>query len=100
MIGFLLILSILVRHNIAFLYSKGHFLRHAENSFVSRMLLVSPSSLIEKDLIEMIKNDQYTKIVQIDRTTLNKFTLIIQLADRLLILGYCFLTVFMLCFVF
>lgn len=100
MTGFLLIISILIRHNISFLYANVQFIRNAEDSFLARALLVKPSTLIENDLIEMIKNDQYTKIVQIDRKTLNKFTLLIQMTDRLLILGYGFLSVFLFYFWF
>lgn len=75
-------------------------MQSAEDSFLCRALLVNASNLIENDLLEMIRNDQYTKIVQIDRKTLNKFTILIQLADRLLILGYAFVTIFMFYFVF
>lgn len=100
MIGFFLVISILIRHNISFFYSNAQFMRNAEDSLLVKALFVRPSSLIENDLIEIIKNDQYTKIVQIDRNTLNKFTLLVQLIDRLLILSYGLLSVLLFFFWF
>ena len=98
MIGFLLIISILIRYNISSIYAKIKFVNCIENhSFLLKLLFINSSSsnLIEMDLIKMIQNDQFIKIIQIDRLTLNKFSQLIQLTDRILILGYCWITIAM-----
>lgn len=100
MIGLLLILSILIRKNISFIHSKVEHMKSIENNFIFKLFLVNSSNSIESDLIQMIQNDQYTKIVQLNRSTLNKFSLLIQLTDRLLILSYSFLILFTFFFVF
>lgn len=90
-VGLLLIISIITRSNIVFLYSNLKFAKNLDDrSIISRLLLINSSNnQIEKDLIEMMKNDPNSKLKQIDRSTLNKFNQLIQLMDRFLILFYC-----------